>query len=161
MPTSGHLSSFRRLTRKGEPGTSSPVTAAWEDGVIKTFATRWQHSRPCPGRETHTDQRQPVAVAVGWRWWEGYLSSKVAYKMRFFKSNEIDGNFLRLISEWWIVALQSPYMDSTISSVLLETLLQFYLRAISFKGMPIPLKTHLNHTLRPLDSELESDHSFA
>lgn len=52
-------------------------------------------------------------------------------------------------------------MDSTISSVLLKILLQLYLRAISFKGMPLPLKTHLNHTVLPLDSELESDHSFA
>ena len=35
------------------------------------------------------------------------------------------------------------------------------LTGYTFKGMPHPLKTHLNHTVLPLDSELESDHSFA
>ena len=77
-----------------------PHTAAREDGVIRTFATRWHHSRRCTGlRPTQTrDSQQPRPV--GWRWREGYLSTKVTCKMRFFNSNALDGDFLRLISEW-------------------------------------------------------------
>ena len=100
IPTSGHLSSLRRLPRKGERGTSAPVTAAREDGVLRTLATRWHHSRRCTGLRPTQTRGDQEPRPVGWRWREAYLFTKVTCKMRFFNSNALDGNFLRLISEW-------------------------------------------------------------